>query len=119
MKQIDKGIRASNYLVDLMVIYPVWFVFILFIGNAKYDMISLFFLMGLYYCVFEYFFNQTLGKMVTNTKVVMKNGEKPTLLAIFMRSVLRLFPLDALSYLCGTELGIHDLLSSTKLVKNT
>jgi uncharacterized RDD family membrane protein YckC len=73
--------------------------------------------MFLYNFSFEIYNGQTLGKYITKTKVVYKDGSKPSFLNLFMRSILRLIPIDALSYLFGSEQGFHDKLSSTRLVK--
>lgn len=60
---------------------------------------------------------QTLGEMISKTKVVNKNGTHPSVFKIFARTLLRLVPIDIVSYLFGTELGFHDVLSGTKLKK--
>jgi len=65
----------------------------------------------------ELFIKQTLGKMITKTTVVHKDGSSPSVLNILMRSFWRLIPFDSLSYLFGTEVGMHDKLSSTRLIK--
>ncbi len=57
--------------------------------------------------------------MITKTKVVHKNGGKASFLKILMRSFWRLIPFDSISYLFGTEVGMHDKLSATRLVKRT
>ena len=75
--------------------------------------------MFFYYLIFEAITGKTLGKMVTKTRVVSKDGAKPTFIKIVIRSLCRLIPFDAFSYLFGSELGMHDLFSSTKLLKDT
>lgn len=71
----------------------------------------------LYYFILELFFQQTLGKMFTKTFVVTKDGKKPSFLNILIRSFCRIIPLDALLYLFGSELGMHDKVSLTKLTR--
>ncbi len=119
MKNIDKGTRLANYLIDLLTIYILFFV-VLMIGqlyNSEY--LVLYIIMFLYYLIFEATSGKTLGKMVTKTRVVSKDGTKPTFIKIVIRSLSRLIPFDAFSYLFGSELGMHDLFSSTKLLKDT
>lgn len=65
----------------------------------------------------ETLFSQTFGKMATRTVVVQSNGDKPKFISILLRSVIRITPFDISSYLFGTEHGLHDTLSSTKLIK--
>ena len=61
---------------------------------------------------------QTLGKLVTKTKVISVKGKRPNVLHIFLRTILRFTnPFDVVSYLMGNEQGIHDILSRTRLVK--
>lgn len=69
-----------------------------------------------YYFTLEYFFQRTLGKLLTGTKVVDRNGGKPTGKVILVRTLARLIPVDFLSYLFVKN-GIHDVLSRTKVVK--
>jgi len=80
------------------------------------DGTALFYLiMFLYYLIFEAITGQTLGKMLTKTRVIRMDGTKPSFFRIFLRSFWRLIPIDAISYLFGFELGMHDILSSTRL----
>ncbi|QHT71878.1 RDD family protein [Rhodocytophaga rosea] len=70
-----------------------------------------------YYTFFEYKFGKTIGKMITNTKVVRKDGGKPTLKNILGRSFARLIPFEPLS-LIGSHLpvGLHDSIADTLVV---
>lgn len=74
----------------------------------------------LYYLLGEFFFGQTIGKRVTKTKVASLDNGKPSFLAIFIRTLLRIVPFDFISYLVYSQ-GIHDTYSKTKLIntKNT
>jgi uncharacterized RDD family membrane protein YckC len=72
----------------------------------------------LYYFIMEVTLCQTLGKLVTKTKVVSVKGKRPNVLHILIRTVLRFQnPVDVFSYLMGNEQGVHDVLSRTRLVK--
>lgn len=117
MKKIDKGIRLTNYLIDgfivLFVFFILWILLNTYFLEAELFVAAQF----LYYFIFESLTGQTLGKMVTNTKVVSRDGSRPKVWRVFMRSFLRLIPIDNLSYLFGTGLGFHDVLSFTKLKK--
>jgi uncharacterized RDD family membrane protein YckC len=73
----------------------------------------------LYYNVFEIFFARTMGKFITNTVVVDINGEKPGSQEILIRSLCRLIPFDAFSFLGAPDKGWHDSISKTYVVKKT
>jgi uncharacterized RDD family membrane protein YckC len=75
------------------------------------------FLLMIYYNLFEVFFSTTIGKLITHTIVVDENGEKPTSHAILLRTICRLIPFDALSYLGTPARGWHDSMSKTYVVK--
>ncbi|WP_160289453.1 RDD family protein [Psychroserpens mesophilus] len=97
MKHIDKGTRLANYLIDLIVIYSLWFVVVLMSQFYNAEYLIFYILMFLYYLIFETITGQTLGKMVTKTKVITKDGTRPTFVNIRIRTLSRLIPFDALS----------------------
>src|SRR5262245_45459412 len=49
-----------------------------------------------YYILAEYFFQRTLGKLLTRTKVVTKTGDKPTFGQIVGRTLSRSIPFEYL-----------------------
>ena len=117
MENIDKGVRATNYLIDMIIISLVWIGTETYFPNFMDSGLFFYILFFLYYFILEITFKQTLGKMITKTSVVKKNGSRANFLNILMRSTWRLIPFDAISYLFGTERGFHDRLSTTKLIK--
>ena len=54
--------------------------------------------------------------MITKTKVVDKNGNKPTIGRLILRTLIRLIPIDLFTFLLG-NLGLHDLISKTTVIK--
>ncbi|HWB33836.1 MAG TPA: RDD family protein [Candidatus Paceibacterota bacterium] len=71
----------------------------------------------LYYVLFESIWQRTLGKWITNTKVVKLDGTKPGFWRIVGRSLLRLVPFEAFSFVFGEHpFGWHDRLSGTMVV---
>ncbi len=70
-----------------------------------------------YYSIFELISGQTLGKKITKTKVIRRGTGKIGFFRILIRTITRLFILDYYSYLFGYEIGMHDLLSNTIVVK--
>ncbi len=74
----------------------------------------------LYYLILEACFGTTLGKLITGTKVVNKEGNKPRFLQILGRTFARYIPLEPLSYIFGRyPIGWHDMLSGTYVVSKT
>lgn len=71
----------------------------------------------LYFMFMEYKYQKTIGKFLTKTKVVMKDGRKPELNEIFYRTACRLIPFDRISFLF-TKNGFHDRLSNTTVIKD-
>ena len=118
VKKVDKGIRLTNYLVDQVVIILLWLLVSFFQGGTYYSTESFYIIMFLYYLILEAIFQKTLGKVVTKTVVTDKYGAKPGFLKVLIRSFLRLVPIDGISYLFGTEMGFHDVGSSTRLFRD-
>ncbi|MCC6727172.1 MAG: RDD family protein [Saprospiraceae bacterium] len=81
-------------------------------------------LMGLsltiaYYCTMEGFCNgRTIGKFLTKTKVVDINGQAPDFSSVLIRSLSRLVPFEALSFLGKDPIGWHDKWSKTRVVED-
>jgi uncharacterized RDD family membrane protein YckC len=71
-----------------------------------------------YYVVFEHTIGATIGKLVTRTKVVARDGGKPTLGQIVGRTFARYIPLEPFSCL-SDDGGWHDTLSKTRVVRLT
>lgn len=113
---MNKGIRIINYFIDLFIIIILNILLSVLIENqAINENILLIIVYFTYYFLFEYFNGQTVGKIITKTKVTDLNGFKPGYFKILIRKILRFSPLDMISYLFGLDGGIHDILSMTKL----
>lgn len=66
----------------------------------------------------EYFFSKSFGKLITRTRVVSKDGSKPKLSQIVVRTLARFIPFDALSFLDRHPVGWHDSLSGTIVINS-
>ena len=125
--KVSSFIRLLNFIIDI-VGCTIWAMIISFIVDLIYIAedqgtlqmvvytnftISFF----TYYIMLEYKFQKTLGKFITKTNVMTKEGGKPELGDIIRRTFYRLVPLDQFSYLF-TRNGFHDFLSSTTVVKD-
>ena len=93
------GISFSSYIVNY--IYSTSLILVSFIG---------------YYLILEFKFQATVGKLLTRTYVVDLEGNKPKLITLLKRTLIRLIPIDPLSYLFSKN-GWHDKLSKTRVLK--
>ncbi|MNT53298.1 RDD family protein [compost metagenome] len=128
-----QGQRFLNYVIDLIVQYVIIFVlgFIFsvlslltgytgimdWIGSMG-DLegyLVFFFVVILYYTLFESLCSRTIGKYITKTIVVNEDGSKPDSQIILKRTLCRLIPFDGLSFL-GSGRGWHDSISDTYVV---
>jgi len=127
---VGSGIRFLNFIIDFIVWLILTFIISFIIGflipvTAESQGILTLFVYVLffgtfiaYYAILEIKFQKTVGKFVTKTKVVKMNGEKPENGDIISRTFCRLIPFDRISFLFMKN-GIHDMLSKTKVVKDT
>jgi uncharacterized RDD family membrane protein YckC len=59
-----------------------------------------------------------MGKLLTRTMVVAADGGRPTWGAVALRTLCRLVPLEALTYLFSRDHhGLHDWASRTRVVR--
>ena len=115
-EEVNKGLRIINFIIDLFVIGLISEVLNIALNTRNPTIIS-YLVYVLYYLLFELYNGQTLGKKMTRTVVVDNDDLKPKFTKIILRTIMRLNPLDTLSYLFGQEQGTHDLLSRTRLIK--
>ncbi|MBB4037375.1 putative RDD family membrane protein YckC [Dysgonomonas hofstadii] len=119
---VNPGIRFFNFIIDSLVWLIIAFIFTfpLNANNNGQMLIGYIVMLGTYigyYFFLETKFQQTLGKMLTKTKVVKYNEEKPSTADILARTLLRIIaPFDLISFLF-TRNGLHDKLSHTKVIK--
>ena len=71
----------------------------------------------LYYFLAETYFSRTFAKYFTKTIVVTKNGSRPKIHTVFIRTLTRFIPLECLTFLWGDFRGLHDLFSETYVVR--
>ncbi|MEO8147201.1 MAG: RDD family protein [Bacteroidia bacterium] len=121
----SSGKRFANYIIDLIVWYLIAMVFMgviiystedqSLLEDKAFSYIVTFMALLSYYIFFESLTSQTIGKMITKTKVINEQGGKPTFMQIVGRSFARLIPFEAFSFLRGGS-GWHDTLPGTKVV---
>ncbi len=125
MKSVGDGTRALNFFIDTILIFII--VFFVYKGwnfQVKYWHYPSFnfgwFFFGIlfiYYTLFESLFARTPGKWFTYSKVVNKEGKKPELLKVLLRSLVRLTLID-LFFLPFLGMTLHDYVSKTSVVEN-
>lgn len=127
----SKGQRFANLLIDTILIGT--FAFILLIvcallfaeayddivsdGGSSLGLLNVVYLLAhvTYYTVFEGAFNGlSMGKVITRTYAVKRNGEQVSWMNAFARSVVRLLPFEAFS---AFDEPWHDKWTSTIVVK--
>ena len=110
LNMVKKRIRLINFCID-SVVYFILVLLLVTLLQSFYGKDKLKWLM-----IFKLVSGQTIGKMITKTKVISTSGEKAKTFDIILRTILRMIPFDFISYLIY-ENGIHDHFSNTKLVK--
>ncbi|MES2575130.1 MAG: RDD family protein [Bacteroidota bacterium] len=127
------GDRFLNCILDLIFVFVTFFLFslaIVIVGNifnwdiysiwdnffTSYTYSALLVLLMFSYLVLEWLFGRTFGKLITGTVVVNEKGLKPDFGAIFIRTLCRLIPFDALSFLRKSGRIWHDSISETYVV---
>lgn len=118
------GKRFSNYLIDSSVVYMVWhLVTLMTLQFYELNESTLLFLYAILLCIYlsyyilcEALMGKTVGKMISGTLVVDEDGYKASFGRIVLRNICRFIPFEAFSYLFGSPIGWHDLLSKTRVV---
>lgn len=121
------GQRFANHIIDVIVFYILIFIYGGVLGvMGAFDAygelsigwtVSIYLVILFYYIFMEATFGKTIGKMITGTKVVNEDGTKPELMTIIGRTLCRLIPFDAFSFLGSTAVGWHDSISRTRVIR--
>jgi uncharacterized RDD family membrane protein YckC len=121
---VDNGKRFLHYIIDTIVRYLVMAIPALILEsmdvvnyqiNEIVEWVGIIIFMG-YYPIMEFAFQQTVGKMITKSVVVNDfDYGKPSFLRVVGRSLARLIPFEAFSFL-GRNPGWHDSISKTLVI---
>lgn len=126
----SQGKRFGNHIIDIIGYYLTVLIIGFMLGLIAPELVtgqdedSPFFtilalvVLFLYYFIFEGILGKTPGKFITKTKVVTIDGRKPDFQETFIRTICRLIPFDAFSFLGGNGYGWHDSLSKTRVVNS-
>lgn len=128
MEHASSGLRFANLLIDYVVQMAVGFIIGLGLGGLGFG--EVFLSLGVlgeyglgigilifYYTMMEGFWGVSLGKLITGTKVINRDGSKISFKAAFIRTLCRIIPFEAFSFLRQRGSGWHDVLSKTMVVK--
>jgi len=120
MIRVSQTLRFLNFLLDTGIYFTFILIFFMVFKNLinkediKWISILIYFL---YYFIFEFTKGQTLGKMITGTKLISLNENNGySFIQIFGRTLMRFIPLDIISFLFYKR-GLHDWISKTAIVK--
>jgi len=116
-----RTLRFINFLLDTIIYFTILVILLMIFSYAipkesvKWVAIVFYFL---YYFLSEYFTGQSIGKMVTKSKVISLNkNTNYFFIQIVSRTLMRFIPFDILSYLF-TYRGLHDRVSYTDVKSN-
>lgn len=124
LNSVGIGTRILNFLVDIILIFLLayvafkihkWYVFyykITYLNFGWFFFGTMFF----YYLLLETIFAKTPGKWLTQTKVVNLYGNKPSFLAITIRSITRITIID-IFFIPFLDKTLHDYLSKTNVIE--
>lgn len=133
----SKSLRFANYIIDRIIFYAMFAVvgvLLIVIGelvgsdsiiefieglediNPLIDRLITMIIFIVFYMILEGLTQRTIGKLITKTKVVLEDGRKPSPETIVIRSLCRMIPFDAFSFLGNPSRGWHDTLSKTYVV---
>ncbi|MFY0601752.1 MAG: RDD family protein [Cyclobacteriaceae bacterium] len=127
-KMASSGKRFANLIIDVIVRYILIFVagalisFSSDFGDGAQVLSGLLaiFTYGLiifYPWIMESMTGKTIGKYITRTRIVKPDGSKPDTINILGRTLCRLIPFDAFSYL-GDKPGWHDSIPKIYVIED-
>ena len=127
MRIVGTGTRVLNFLVDFVIIfilafavYRAWAFYSYYYGIIY---IPVYYFLGLtgflYYLFFEAIWQRTPGKWMSLSKVVNKQGNKPSFLQILLRSAMRIVGVIIIDsiFLSFLDETWHDFASNTQVVE--
>lgn len=129
MYPVSIWLRLINFIIDILfirllllrlVVYPALRQALPSLATLSHDsLVWLSYLINavvvfIYYFVAESTTGMTVGKLLTQTKVVTQDGDKPTTRTFLFRTLWRLVPFEPFSWI--TYAGWHDRQTNTMVV---
>ncbi|MCC6520959.1 RDD family protein [Candidatus Nomurabacteria bacterium] len=119
----SKNKRLGNYFIDKIGVFAFALILnltgVISVFESLNEIVVGLVIIVSYYLFFEGIWGSTPGKLITKTKLVTENGTKPEFSVVLTRSLYRLIPLEALSFLIDTPIGWHDKFSNTVVVSES
>jgi uncharacterized RDD family membrane protein YckC len=125
MKNVGDGTRILNFIVDGILVFLLSFAVFkywnFYVVNWHFKPINFWWFIAavlfIYYSFFEIIWARTPGKWASSSKVVDQKGNKPSVLQIIGRSLLRLIIFD---FFFNSFWGkpLHDKLTGTEVVES-
>jgi len=104
---VSNTVRFIGFLIDIMLIsaisYALFILHLLPLGMIPIALI----VFVLYYLLFEAVFSRTIGKLILRTKVVDIDGNKPTVVSIITRTIIRVVVFEAVSFVLAKGWSRH------------
>lgn len=127
-RKASTGKRFANYIIDTIIYYVLMFIAFIAIdifsprGMSALDstavVYGVFFGVFIgYYWVMEATTGKTIGKFITRTRIIKKDGSTPTSINVLGRTLSRFIPFDQFSYL-GSDSGWHDSVPSIYVIED-
>ena len=125
MQIVGIGTRVLNFLVDTIIIAIIsmfsfhgWNLYVMFYGYPGFNFWWFFSgTLVIYYLVFEFIFCRTPGKWLSYSKVVDRQGKRPSFGKILLRSITRLTLID-MFFIPFLDKTLHDYFSRTEVVES-
>ena len=107
--------RMENFTIDFIISSSLG-VLIAYLSSTSFlNFIIIYYVVRfVYYFIFEYYFDRTLGKYDTQTKIVNIDNSKPSIFQLVKRNLSRFFSL--ISAVDDEERAIHDIFSQTFVI---
>ena len=130
----SKSKRFANFIIDyiirIILVFIIGFAVAIYahsVGNEDliYSLENIntiteylvgFLFLFIYYLTFESVNGRTIGKYITNTKVLMIDGTKASTDKVLIRTLSRIVPFEFLSFLGSDDKGWHDTWTDTVVV---
>jgi len=108
--------RLGNYIIDLILVYLIYSLVLMSELDVLITTNVYIYFFLVYYIIQEWLFGWTIGKLITGTRVASQDGTALTIGLAALRTVLRLLPIEAFSFVGRRPRGWHDSISKTIVV---
>lgn len=119
----NQGTRLGNLLIDGIILAVAYNLLIMLVFSMQWSVehpfVNIFLTIVFYvfyYTLLESNGGKTIGKYLTRTKVVMRDGSQPSMSTCLIRSICRYVPFEPFSFLASKR-GWHDSWSKTYVIK--